>query len=79
MFFIYFVEGGSYSNILKEISIQMISNEACQESLRNTRLGQRFKLHNNFLCAGGEEGRDTCKVFILITIFIINLISYLQG
>lgn len=40
----------------------MIPHEPCQEALRNTRLGQRFKLHSNFLCAGGEEGRDSCKV-----------------
>merc|ERR1711936_392825 len=32
----------------------------CQETLRSTRLGRRFKLDDSFLCAGGA-GQDTCK------------------
>ena len=27
---------------------------------RQTRLGQDFILHPGFICAGGEEGRDSC-------------------
>jgi len=34
---------------------------ACEDKLRSTRLGQKFKLHNSFLCAGGINGKDTCK------------------
>ena len=29
--------------------------------LRTTRLGQKYKLHDSFLCAGGINGKDTCK------------------
>ncbi|RWS27437.1 Serine proteinase stubble-like protein [Leptotrombidium deliense] len=53
--------GGSYSNILKEVSLPIIPFLDCQEGLRKTRLGYRFKLHESFICAGGEQGRDSCK------------------
>merc|ERR1712055_558516 len=33
----------------------------CEVSLRTTRLGKRYKLHDSFLCAGGVDGKDTCK------------------
>ena len=29
--------------------------------LQRTRLGPNFVLHQGFLCAGGEEGKDACK------------------
>ena len=29
--------------------------------LKGTRLGPSFKLHEGFICAGGEEGKDACK------------------
>ncbi|XP_053204100.1 LOW QUALITY PROTEIN: phenoloxidase-activating factor 2-like [Panonychus citri] len=54
-------KGGSYSSILKEISVQVVPRENCQQALRQTRLGLRFKLHHGFICAGGEESRDSCK------------------
>lgn len=49
--------GGSYSNIMKKISVPLVSQEQCQEALRKTRLGIRFKLHKSFVCAGGEAGK----------------------
>merc|ERR1711988_1293582 len=30
-------------------------------SLRTTRLGKRFQLDDSFICAGGVDGKDTCK------------------
>lgn len=30
--------------------------------MQQTRLGYDFKLHPGFVCAGGEEGKDACKV-----------------
>lgn len=39
-----------------------MKSEKCQEILRTTRLGPKFILHDSFICAGGEEGKDTCKV-----------------
>ena len=29
--------------------------------LKQTRLGPGFQLHEGFICAGGEEGKDACK------------------
>lgn len=46
--------------ILKRILLPIVPNEDCQTALRTTRLGQRFRLHGTFICAGGEEGVDTC-------------------
>ena len=40
----------------------LIDNDECQDLFRATpNLGKRFKLDDSFICAGGEEGKDTCK------------------
>ncbi|RZC40602.1 Trypsin domain containing protein [Asbolus verrucosus] len=46
--------------ILKKIELPMVPRGQCQEKLRKTRLGKYFKLHKSFVCAGGDEGIDTC-------------------
>jgi len=46
----------------QEVDVPVISNRQCEAQLQQTRLGYDFKLHNGFLCAGGEEGKDACKV-----------------
>jgi len=56
-----FGDYGKYQNILKEVDVPVISNRQCETQLQQTRLGYDFKLHNGFLCAGGEEGKDACK------------------
>ena len=33
----------------------------CERMLQNTKLGFDFTLHDGFMCAGGEEGKDACK------------------
>ena len=38
-----------------------MSKEKCERALRTTKLGQKFKLHGSFVCAGGEKGNDTCR------------------
>ncbi|XP_074594817.1 phenoloxidase-activating factor 2-like [Brevipalpus obovatus] len=53
--------GGQFSNILKEVNLPIIPHDDCQKALRKTRLGRNFRLHDSFLCAGGEPGRDACK------------------
>ncbi|XP_028178310.1 phenoloxidase-activating factor 2-like isoform X4 [Ostrinia furnacalis] len=55
---------GLYAVILKKLEIPMVPYSRCQELLRRTRLGNNFKLHRSFVCAGGEEGRDLCTVRI---------------
>nr|XP_033329291.1 phenoloxidase-activating factor 2-like isoform X1 [Megalopta genalis] len=52
---------GHYQVILKKVELPVVPRNTCQESLRETRLGKYFKLHETFICAGGEPGRDTCK------------------
>lgn len=56
-----FGKEGKYQVILKKIELPVVPFAPCQESLRQTRLGKRYNLHNSFICAGGEPGKDTCK------------------
>lgn len=48
--------------IMKKVELPMVPFRTCEESLRKTRLGGRFNLHNSFVCAGGQENVDTCQV-----------------
>lgn len=52
---------GKYQVILKKIDLPIIPRTTCEEKLRLTRLGPYFNLHESFICAGGERGKDTCK------------------
>lgn len=56
-----FGKEGKYQVILKKIDLPIVPRDTCQERLRTTRLGKHFELHSSFICAGGEEGKDTCK------------------
>lgn len=56
-----FGRDGKYQVILKKIDLPVIPPNTCQELLRSTRLSQHFELHKSFICAGGEDGKDTCK------------------
>ncbi|XP_047111997.1 uncharacterized protein LOC124788758 [Schistocerca piceifrons] len=56
-----FGDYGKYQNILKEVEVPILPFHQCQSLLQQTRLGFDFRLHNGFLCAGGEEGKDACK------------------
>lgn len=49
-----------FLSIMKRIELPMVDHKECQEQLRRTRLGIHFKLHESFLCAGGEKDVDTC-------------------
>ena len=40
----------------------MLSSPDCERRLRNTRLGAAYRLHPGMLCAGGQGGKDACKV-----------------
>lgn len=52
---------GKYSTILRKVDLPLVPKDKCMEALRRTRLGTFFKLHESFICAGGESNRDTCK------------------
>merc|ERR1712029_781906 len=56
-----FGAAGQYQVVLKEIDLPVVNHGVCQDKLRTPRLGQKYKLHDSFLCAGGIPGKDTCK------------------
>ncbi|CAO1431582.1 unnamed protein product [Diamesa hyperborea] len=49
-----------YQDILKKIDLPVIERHRCTDMFRKTRLGPYFQLHKSLICAGGEEGIDTC-------------------
>lgn len=53
---------GRYAVILKKVEVDMVPYNTCSMLLKRTRLGSKFNLHSSFVCAGGEEGEDTCQV-----------------
>jgi len=52
---------GDYQQVLKEVDVPVVTNGQCEAMLKRTRLGADFVLHPGFMCAGGEEGKDSCK------------------
>lgn len=48
--------------ILKRVELPVVHHDTCQDIMRTTRLGKYFLLDRSFICAGGEVGKDTCKV-----------------
>ncbi|CRK94574.1 CLUMA_CG008074, isoform B [Clunio marinus] len=50
----------AYRTNLKKVEVPPVPLRDCQEALRATKLGPRFKIHPSFMCAGGELGVDTC-------------------
>ncbi|XP_076644608.1 phenoloxidase-activating factor 2-like [Halictus rubicundus] len=52
---------GQRQVILKKVELPVVPHNKCQSDLRNTRAGKHFQLHETFICAGGELGKDTCK------------------
>ncbi|KAH8277602.1 hypothetical protein KR018_001952 [Drosophila ironensis] len=48
-------------HLLKRIELPVVNHDSCQRLLRRTVLGRRYNLHQSFICAGGVEGKDTCK------------------
>ncbi|CAH1730927.1 unnamed protein product [Aphis gossypii] len=56
-----FEQGSRYQTVLKKVELSLVPNDLCQQQLRNTRLGNFFRLHDSFICAGGSKGVDVCK------------------
>lgn len=52
---------GEYQAILKKIELPIVSQRVCQHQLRKTRLGPFYRLDRSLICAGGKNGKDTCK------------------
>lgn len=56
-----FGKQGKWSVILKSVPLPMVDVQVCQNELQKTRLSSKFRLHPTFVCAGGQEGVDTCQ------------------
>ncbi len=52
---------GEYQVILKQVQMDTVQHEECEDKFQNSRLGRRFQLDDSFLWAGGQPGKDTCK------------------
>lgn len=67
-----FGRDGAYRVNLKKIELPVVGAKKCQDSLRTTKLGARFKLNPSFMCAGGEANVDTCtgKLIRIAEIFV---------
>jgi len=52
---------GEYQQVLKTVDVPMVDRDYCQQRLRTTKVGRRFRLDPSFVCAGGVEGKDACK------------------
>lgn len=58
---------GNYQNIQKQVDVDILTYENCDNQLRKTRLGPHFKLdEESFICAGGENGKDACTVCVYV-------------
>ena len=55
------------------MELPIVPRDKCLDSLRKTRLGPYFQLHDSFICAGGETGKDTCKVRNIHTMPVLVL------
>ncbi|KAH8321347.1 hypothetical protein KR074_002570, partial [Drosophila pseudoananassae] len=49
-----------FSDIQKMVDLSLVDRDQCQDQLRQTNLGEEFKLDPSLICAGGEEGIDAC-------------------
>jgi len=56
-----FLQQGEYQAILQEVDVSVVDPDTCQSALRRAGLGNRFRMHHGWLCAGGEEGKDACS------------------
>lgn len=45
-------DSGQYQTVLKQVALQRVGHDYCQQQLRTTRLGGRFNLDASFTCAG---------------------------
>ena len=56
-----FGAAGKFQETLKQVSLPIVNNEKCQSTLRQTRLGTNWNLHNSLICAGGKSREDACE------------------
>jgi secreted trypsin-like serine protease len=54
-------ENSATTDILKFVKVPIVNRDTCERQFQQNRLGPRFRLHESFVCAGGEEGKDSCS------------------
>ncbi|KAK7874319.1 hypothetical protein R5R35_007794 [Gryllus longicercus] len=54
-------KNGALRQLLRRVELPVVPRDECEERLRTTRLGVFYHLHDSFMCAGAENGKDTCK------------------
>ncbi|XP_055528982.1 phenoloxidase-activating factor 2-like isoform X2 [Wyeomyia smithii] len=57
----HFGKEGKYQVILKKVQLPIVPHNRCDKAMRTTRLGNSFRLHRSFICAGGNKDEDTCR------------------
>lgn len=53
-------ESAATTDKLKFVKVPIVGHATCESQFRDSKLGRRFRLHESFVCAGGEEGLDSC-------------------
>lgn len=54
-------QGGAEQTILKKVDLPIVPRQRCQDLFRVQRKSEDYQLHESYLCAGGQPGKDTCK------------------
>ncbi|XP_076330678.1 phenoloxidase-activating factor 2-like [Tachypleus tridentatus] len=52
---------GKDAFILQHLERSCCHNSRCEQLLKKTILSRHFRLYENFICAGGEKKKDSCK------------------
>uniref|UniRef100_A0A1B6IKS2 Phenoloxidase-activating factor 2 n=1 Tax=Homalodisca liturata TaxID=320908 RepID=A0A1B6IKS2_9HEMI len=50
-----------YPDIMKKVTMSVVSHSLCEERLQSTKMGENFQLHDSSMCALGLNGRDLCQ------------------
>ena len=57
---------GGYQSVQQKVDVPIVDVNVCENQLQS-RLGANFVLdRNSFICAGGEAGKDACKVKFIV-------------
>jgi len=51
----------SHASLMKKIEVPLVDSITCEQKLRQ-HYSASFNLHDSLTCAGGETGKDSCKV-----------------
>ncbi|KAH8353032.1 hypothetical protein KR084_008407 [Drosophila pseudotakahashii] len=49
--------------IQQKVEVPIVDGLKCQDQLRQTRMGTNYRMPAGLICAGGEQGRDSCSQF----------------